>query len=328
MKRSSLLFACLALILLAGVTRTADRSTVQAQAATESATQQATALATADANAAQVLFEDFDYKTPEDVAFTKNGWIMRSKTGWPGIPGANWPDDQLSFVDDPDTAGNHLLQLNASNDGKTVNQAQICQQRKFFEGTYASRIRFIDTPAAGPDGDQLVQSFYLISPYVRALDPNYSEMDFEYLPNGGWGAQTNFQQTTWYTVQIEPWNADNANNLERGSMEGWHVLVMTVGDDHVKYYADGKLLADHTGKYYPRVPLSINYNLWFINGGSIQSSDLRKYTDQIDWTYFVANKVLSPDEVAANVEALRKDKVSFTDSVLPQDPPLESPCDL
>jgi hypothetical protein len=34
-------------------------------------------------------------------------------------------------------------------------------------------------------------------------------MDFEYLPNGGWGGSpTTMHVTTWETVQIEPWNAE------------------------------------------------------------------------------------------------------------------------
>ena len=37
------------------------------------------------------------------------------------------------------------------------------------------------------DGDQVVQTFYTITPYLEPLDPDYSEMDYEYLPNGGWG---------------------------------------------------------------------------------------------------------------------------------------------
>ncbi len=111
-------------------------------------------------------------------------------------------------------------------------------------------------------------------------------------------------------------------------MEGWHTLVMQVGAGHVKYYADGVLLTNASGKYYPRVPVSINYNLWFIIDGSIQSSKLRRYVDQVDWTYFAANQVLSPDKILARVQALRKAAVSFTDTVPLQIPSLESLCDL
>jgi len=38
----------------------------------------------------------------------------------------------------------------------------------------------------GPDGDQIVETFYTIS---QMDEPSYSEADFEYLPNGGWGQE-------------------------------------------------------------------------------------------------------------------------------------------
>jgi hypothetical protein len=62
----------------------------------------------------------------------------------------------------------------------------------------------------GADGDQLVETFYAISPLQAPLDPNYSELDWEYLPNSGWGvtAPTLFV-TSWHTVQLDPWIADN-----------------------------------------------------------------------------------------------------------------------
>jgi len=293
-----------------------------ATAATLSATAQPT-----DA----LLFDDFNYRDVADSSFTENGWIPRTVAGWPGIQGATWLKSNISFADDPAQKSNRLMQLTSSTDGSAAGtkQTQVCQQRNFMEGTYATRVHFTDTPAAGKDGDQVVETFYMISPYTKPMDPKYSEMDFEYLPNGGWGDSGSiFHMTTWYTVQIEPWNADNRNNHLTGSFEGWHTLVMQVANNHVKYYVDGQLVADHSGKYYPRVPVSINYNLWFIADGFLKSSETRTYVEQVDWMLFAANQTLSPKQIAAKVDVFRLAAIRYQSSIPAQQPPLDSPCDL
>ena len=128
------------------------------------------------------LFDDFSYSSTAQLA--QHGWIVRTKPGWPGVPGATWRRANV-------TVGHGLLRMTSSTDGTYAGttQTQICQQRKFREGTYASHVRFRDAPLSRPAGDQPVESFYTISPLRRPLDPNYSEIDFEYLPNGGWGTR-------------------------------------------------------------------------------------------------------------------------------------------
>ncbi len=135
----------------------------------------------------QVLFDDFNYSNYRQLA--RHGWIIRTAAGWPGVPGATWGNKGVSFPADQDQRGNHLLRMISSTDGTGSNtyQTQICHQRKYLEGTYAARVRFVDVPTDGPSGDQLVESFYTISPLKAPMDPDYSELDFEYLPNGGWG---------------------------------------------------------------------------------------------------------------------------------------------
>src|SRR5438128_4294315 len=127
-----------------------------------------------------VLFDDFSYASATQLA--PHGWVVRTKPGWPGVPGAAWRQSNVSV------AGG-LLRMTSSTDGTYAGttQTQICQQRKFREGTYATHVRFRDAPSAGPGGDQPVESFYTISPLKRPLDSDYSEIDFEYLPHGGWG---------------------------------------------------------------------------------------------------------------------------------------------
>ena len=275
----------------------------------------------------QILFDDFSYSSIDEM--TSNGWLVREGTGWPGVTGATFRVENISFVDYPDPAANRLLRMTSSTDGTSRNtyQTQICHQRKYLEGTYAARVRFSDQPVSGADGDQVVQTFYTITPYEKALDPDYSELDYEYLPNGGWGSSDlTFYVTTWETVQIEPWNADNTSGSVQGSLAGWHTLVTQVSGGTVRYFVDGRMIAQHGGKYYPDAPMSINFNLWFIEGGLVQTEGIREYEEDIDWVFHQVGVMLMPDEVMAKVNELRDNSVKFTDTVISGIQ--GSPCDL
>jgi hypothetical protein len=275
----------------------------------------------------QILFDDFSYSTLDEM--TANGWIIRSGSGWPGVTGATFRPENVSFVDYPDQDGNHLLRMTSSTDGTSENtyQTQVCHQRKYLEGTYAARVRFSDEPVSGIDGDQIVQTFYTITPYVQPLDPDYSEMDYEYLPNGGWGSrELTFYVTTWETVQIEPWNADNTSSTTQGSLAGWHTLVTQVTGGTVRYFVDGKLMAQHGGEFYPDAPMSINFNLWFIDGGLAEAGGMREYQEDVDWVFHEAGALLMPEEVNTRVTKLRNGSVKFQDTVLSGIQ--ASPCDL
>jgi len=169
----------------------------------------------------------------------------------------------------------------------------------------------------------------MITPYEKPLDPDYSEMDFEYLPNGGWGgAPETLHVTTWEKVQIEPWNADNVSNSNQGSLAGWHTLVLQVTDGTVRYFVDGNLIAQHGGDYYPDAPMSINFNLWFIDGSLSTTDGVRTYQEDIDWVFHAADVLLMPDEVNSKINELRNTSVNFQDTVSPGAIPLTSPCDL
>jgi hypothetical protein len=278
----------------------------------------------------RVLFDDFKYSGSDPLfQLWQHGWKVRTAQGWPGATAATWSASAISFVRDPVNRRNELLRLTSSTDGTAAgtNEAQICQARKFYEGTYATRVRFEDTPDLGADGDQLVETFYAISPLQAPLDPNYSELDWEYLPNGGWGMTApTLWVTSWATVQLDPWIADNTYATATGSLDGWHTLVLQVADGSVNYYLDGVLLASHAGKYYPDVPMSINYNLWFVDGGQLPAGPMRRYHEDVDWIYHQADVVLSPQAVLAQVAKLRRAHVAFRDSVPPESPPLDSPC--
>ncbi len=266
----------------------------------------------------RVLFDDFSYAKPADVA--ANGWIIRTAGGWPGVPGAVWGPENVSFHDG-------ALRMTSSSDGKTTRQTQICHQRKYLEGTYAARVRFNDAPASGPDGDQIVQTFYFVSPQKAPMDPDYSEIDFEYLPNGGWGhtGPTMFG-TTWETFQLEPWIADNESGSKPGSLDGWHTLVARVANGKVRFFVDGNPLVEHGGRVYPEVPMSINFNLWFVRDGLVKSDEMRRYEEDLDWVFFT-DKTVSPSVVETAVSNLRRRGVKFRDSVPAPVPALASPCD-
>jgi hypothetical protein len=274
-----------------------------------------------------ILFDDFSY--PSRTQLTAHGWIVRSGSGWPGVRGATWSADNVSFVADPARRGNRLLRMSTSTDGTAggTSQTQVCHQRKYREGTYATRVRFRDAPSRGPDGDQLVETFYAISPPGAPLDPDYSELDWEYLPNGGWGVSSQVLfVTTWETFQLDPWIAVNDHTPAVRRLDGWHTLVMQVAKGTVSYYLDGARLARHGGKYYPEVPMSINYNLWFISDGLGAAGERRRYAEDVDWVFHEAGAVVSPARVQATVANLRRNKVAFMDTVPAASPPLVSPC--
>lgn len=274
----------------------------------------------------RVLFDDFSYSSLD--AFRANGWIARTAPGWPGVAGATWLDT-VTLIDDPASKSNRLVRMTATMDGAATRQAQFCHQRKYREGTYAARVRFSNGPVAGPDGDQVVETFYTIAPLKAPLDPDYSEQDFEYLPNGGWGgADLTLHNTTWETFRPEPqWLQVSKSDSRRGSLEGWHTLVLQIANHKVRYFLDGAVLATHGEPYYPEDQMSINFNLWFIREGVLDSREQRVYSEDVDWVFHAAGTVLSPAEVGRQITALREAQVAFRDTVPAQQPPLSSPCD-
>jgi hypothetical protein len=276
-----------------------------------------------------LFFDDFSQTDLAQLA--QAGWKVRNKAGHPGVEGARWGAEGVSLVADPAQPGNHLLRLTARSDGtpKGTRHAQVCHQRKYLEGTYAARVRFSDTPVSGPDGDVVVQTFYAVSPLRFDFDPQYSELDWEYLPNGGWNdSRTRLYGVSWQTVRLKPWMSFNQPLQHHASVEGWHVLMMQVASGTVRWWLDGQQLDQHGGRNYPVVPMSINFNLWFSPGGFVKNERApRIYEEDVDWVLQAPGRVLSPDEVQAQVDALRAAGTAHVDTVPPADPPLASTCD-
>lgn len=288
------------------------------------------------ANETQLFFDDFSYANLEP--FKENGWKARTETGHPGIAGATWSAEGLSFH--PELVGAHKGAVRMSSitagEGENTRHTQFCHKRKYLNGTYAARVFFRDKPSYGPDGDEVIQTFYTISPLAFPLDPQYSEVDFEYLPNGGWGSDSSpaMWTTTWETFQLEPWTKVNEYTRKQGSYAGWHILVMTVEEDQVNYYVDKQLISTHTEKVAPEVHMSINFNLWFMPKGAdgsfgpVDSDELREYQQDIDWVYHRADAIISTDNVLAHVSQLQSEQIGYIDNVMPLVPALPSPCGL
>src|SRR5688572_29481157 len=55
------------------------------------------------------LFDDFNYSARDEM--TANGWTIRAQAGWPGVPGAAFLPENVSYVDDTQIPANRLLRM-------------------------------------------------------------------------------------------------------------------------------------------------------------------------------------------------------------------------
>ncbi|MFF6998208.1 cellulose binding domain-containing protein [Streptomyces sp. NPDC008313] len=262
------------------------------------------------------LFDDFDYTSYNDPAIASHGWSVRSNSGGPGVPGATWAPQNVTFADDN---GDSVMNLETSTagTGESTKQTEVLTQAtKFKNGTYAARVKFADTPKSGPDGDHLVQTFFTINQLKAPMDDDYAEYDFEYLPNGGWGEPSGILYTTsWETYRPDPWEAVNQHSESRAGFAGWHDLVVTIDDSNITYYIDGREFGRHDAKYLPEKPMSINFDQWLIDLDGQTSTTPRAYDQKVDYVLHVKDQVLTPAQVDAKVAAYRTAGRSFEDTV-------------
>ncbi|SEL93161.1 cellulose binding domain-containing protein [Streptacidiphilus jiangxiensis] len=253
------------------------------------------------------MFDDFSYTGPNDPNLAAHDWKVRTGAGGPGVQNS-WSASGISFPADPSAQGGHVMDLTATTDGTTAGttQAEIdTVQQKFFEGTYAARVYFNDAPTSGANGDHVNETFYAITP-DNSL---YSEDDFEYLPNGGWGGPANsMYTTTWYSADA----MDRVTTDTQGSLQGWHTLVATVHGGSVTYFIDGKQVFSSTGKYYPREAMTIDFNEWFID---LPFTGARSWDQKVNWVYFAQGVARSPADVQSAVNGYYAAGTHFTDSV-------------
>lgn len=250
------------------------------------------------------LFDDFDYAGSGDPSVAAHGWQVRTASGGPGVDGATWSADNISF---PRVQGHKSLQLRLTTDGTAAGttESEFSQSTNGREGTYLARIKFSDAPASGPDGDFLNQTFFAIGALASDCDTNYSETDFsEYLPNGGWGTPGPLNsETTWYTPGDTC--SDSVENDQAVSLAGWHTIMATIAAGHVRYYVDGQLVADHSGKYYPREDMVIDFNTWLIDTTGHTGTATSVWNEDVDYVYYAQNRALSPRQAEHAVRSLR-----------------------
>lgn len=160
------------------------------------------------------------------------------------------------------------------------------------------------------------QTFFTINDLTAPMADDYSEYDFEYLPNGGWGEPSNILYTTsWETYNPDPWQAVNQHTEGRRSYSGRHDLVLTIDGSSIKYYIDGQLFGTHDAAYLPERPMSINFNQWLIDLAGQAGTTPRAYDEQVDYVLHVKDQVLGPAQVAAKVTAYRSVGTAFEDTV-------------
>jgi len=257
-----------------------------------------------------IMFDDFSYNGSSDPAIPSfNKWEITDGTDGPIYP-ASYKKSNITFASDPQDGNNMLMNLASS----TTNQASgIVNSRiqtsdySYFEGTYAARVYFDNSPAANKDGAN--QTFFSIVNYTLGPDQNkYSEIDFEYLAYDVWGNTKD--KDMWLTS----YNSYTDTKMEKASIPsikdygGWHTLVYSFTDKvHVKWWIDGVFLGqvsvaeDGSGlTVYPRSPMQIAFANWIWYEGNFglgSSTARRTYNMKVDWVMFYKGAEKSTNEM-------------------------------
>ena len=289
-------------------------------------------------HAQQILFDDFSYSN--SAQFTNNGWRIRTWAGGPGLANGTWSTANVSFVNDPASSGNKLMRLKASTNvnGNNINaatnrstvgtssQTEVARVEQVYKnGTWAARMFFTDTPSTGPDGDTVIETFFGLTDYIEGAEP-YSEIDFEYLANGGWwtGSGTPAMWMTTYRIVDFSDPTSRGHTVRTGSLAGWRTLVAQVMDGYVSFYIDGVFQEGFSGAVAPDHPMYLMFQIWFSNDcfdpacntrGYLNTSTYREYYEDIDWVYFERDNIVSPALVNQAVANLRAAGTTYVQSL-------------
>ncbi|MBM0258412.1 cellulose binding domain-containing protein [Micromonospora sp. 4G55] len=254
---------------------------------------------------AGTLFDNFHYTNVADPAVTAHGWQARTGGGGPGIAGT-WSADAISFPANQKAKGGQVLQLQVTTDGtrQGTQQAELVGvDNTFLTGTIAARIRFSDRPADGRNGDHVVESFCTISP--EATSGPYNELDFEYQPNGGWGAPgPKLDTVSWRSATA----GDRTTRAVHRSLAGWHTLMITAVDGTVTYSIDGRPVFRSGGKTFPRAPMRVHLNTWLVD---LPFAGQRTWNMQVNWIYSVSGKAVSMKEAQRAVDGFYRDGINY-----------------
>ncbi|MFF4900237.1 cellulose binding domain-containing protein [Streptomyces sp. NPDC001068] len=253
------------------------------------------------------LFDDFDYRDAKDPALFRHGWLVRTSEGGPGIDDT-WTAKGVTFPADKGALGGQVLNLRAATDGTRAGTEQAAlgmKEAKVRTGTYAARIHFTDAPTTGENGDHVNQTFFTIG----GSGDKYSELDNEYMPNGGWGALgPKLDTTTWRNAK----EGDRVTDKTERSLAGWHTMVMTVDKDSVTYSADGKVLYRSGPEYSPRADMAINFNTWFVD---LPFTGDRAWDMKVDWLYYQSGRKLSTKQAEQAAAGFQGDGVGWFDTL-------------
>ena len=269
---------------------------------------------------AGALFFD-DFSQADRQALVQSGWTLRDKVGHPGIVGARWDAEHIELVADPQQPNNRLVRLHAATDGTPEGsyQTQLCRAPQTLWGTTSARIRFSDQPHTGADGDAVIQAFFQVSPLRFDYDPLFSELDWEYLPNGGWGApETRLYGIAWQTVRLEPWDAHNlSTEVKRSFADRWTQLTVQSTPQGSRWFVDGRQVAWHAGRTVPRQAMSLAFSHWFSPSGllPVSAGAQRHYSFDVDWVLHLPDQSMSPQAMHQRVQALRRAGVAQQDSL-------------
>ncbi|MFF2118378.1 glycoside hydrolase family 16 protein [Kitasatospora sp. NPDC058184] len=258
-----------------------------------------------------VLFDAFHYTGAEDPALASHGWTVRTDGGGPGIRDT-WSKEGLSFPTVADAQSGQAMRLRVTTDGTPKGTKQVEVGRTAGEslnGTIAARVFFSDKPTDGRDGDHIIQTVYAISPDHNSK--KYSELDFEYMPNGGWGAPgPRLDTTSWRSAAQN----DRDTLATNKSVAGWHTLMLTADAGKVTYSVDGKTLYSSGSKSYPREPLSIRFSSWLIDLPTAVTST-RTWDMNVNWLYYQADKKVPLAEVEKAVGGFYAANTTFVNTL-------------
>ena len=257
-----------------------------------------------------VVFDDFHYTGPDDPALAANGWQARTEGGGPGMSHGGWSADGIDFPGDTAAEGGQSLRLQLGTDGtpQGTRQAELVSSHEtFLTGTLAARIFFTDQPIAGRNGDHINESLSTISSSPKS--PNYSELDYEYMPNGGWGAPgPRLDTTSWRSAKP----GDRVTHALNEHLAGWHVVMLTAVNGVVTYSIDGRAVFSSDGKTFPRERMKVHFSSWLVD---LPFSTQRTWDMRVNWLYYHSGQAVSVGDVQKAVDGFYASGVNYANTL-------------